>query len=97
MSRKLIREPALRQKLGDISKSTFFRRYRFNANFPRPVNTPDGGLAYWEHEVDAALEKLGHTDEPRSDVEPAPAHWATRGNRRGNSKDTRTDAPPEAA
>jgi predicted DNA-binding transcriptional regulator AlpA len=100
MTRKLIREKHLReQKLGGISRSTFFRRFRHHKDAPKPVNTPDGMLAWWEDEWDGFLESLGRTDDPRADVSDLPEHWlrSKRRNQRGNSEDTTADVPPQAA
>ena len=75
-SRRIIRlTPLLNDKLGGISKSTFFRRYRHLEDFPSPLNLPDGMLGWWEDEVDAFLTKCGYTDDPHSNVAPVPAHW----------------------
>ena len=35
------------------------RRYRFDLDFPQPVKTPDGTLAWREREVDQSLDGLG--------------------------------------
>lgn len=96
-SRRIIRLPALLDKLGGVSKTTFFRRYRWSEDFPQPLELPDGGLAYWEDQVDAALNKVGYTDDPRSNVADLPAHWlqSSRSNQRSNPLDDDTDFPPQ--
>ena len=70
---KLIRQKKVREKMGDISEATFYRTYRHDPKFPKPVIVAKGLNTYPEEEVDEYIEKL---KEQRS----------RKGNTRGNSQ-----------
>lgn len=69
MTNRLIRLPEVMYRLGLTATpdraearrryTTFYRRYRFNLDFPQPVRTPDGTLAWREREIDVYLDGLG--------------------------------------
>lgn len=61
--RRIIRLRGLLEKLA-CSQSTFHRRYRQLADFPKPLALPDGKLGWWESEIDAWLERL-----PRAEIQ----------------------------
>jgi hypothetical protein len=83
---KIARLPRVMWKLGLIQEpddkraarrrsSTFYRRYRNNPAFPKPLGLPDGQLGWRESEIDDFISALNHTDDPRAGVLPVrPRH-----------------------
>ena len=88
--RQLIRKKALLKKFGDISESTFSRRFRWLEGFPQPINTPDGMLAWFEDEIDSWLDSLGRTEVPGGNLSPLPRHWRSNRSRKPSGSATTT-------
>jgi predicted DNA-binding transcriptional regulator AlpA len=64
---RILRTSAVLELLG-TSPATFYRRYRTNPEFPKPLDLPDGGLGYRSDEVEFFIISRGAGGNPRDAV-----------------------------